>query len=158
MPTPETLQAIAEAEEGPTPEQLDGAPEISNWFLIWRDGDLVRADGDVSGHPTISEPWITTSPVLGYHFDFEKEEGWLRSRSRWYRLGRMRVIDTGHDDPRRACVDAMEAAQFVLARYRAAWRTDDHAEGSLAQIEHEAAPTDPSSSDSPDGAIRGYWL
>ncbi|WP_420557647.1 DUF6634 family protein [Roseovarius sp.] len=116
------LAALDEAEAGPEPDDLQGAPMIDNWFLIWRDGDVVRADGDVHGHPTIEDPWVTTSPVLAYDYDFEREVGWLRSISRWYRLGRVREVPVNSNSPNKARRDALSAASRHLARQRSDWR------------------------------------
>ena len=116
------LQALEEAEAGPEPDDLQDAPTIDNWFLIWRDGDVVRADGDVHGHPTIDDPWITTSPVLGYDYDFDRKEGWLRSISRWYRLGRLRDVLVNSASPEQARRDALSAAKGHLSRQRSDWR------------------------------------
>ncbi|NIY71908.1 hypothetical protein HCZ30_05600 [Marivivens donghaensis] len=116
------LTALDEAEAGPEPDDLQGAPIIENWFLIWRDGDVVRADGDVHGHPTIDDPWVTTSPVLGYDYDFDREEGWLRSISRWYRLGRLREVPVNSTSPDQARRDALSAAKRHIARQRSDWR------------------------------------
>lgn len=116
------LVALDEAEAGPEPDDLQGAPMIDNWFLIWRDGDVVRADGDVQGHPTIDAPWVTTSPVLGYDYDFDREEGWLRSISRWYRLGRLREVPVNSTSTEQARRDALSAARCHLARQRSDWR------------------------------------
>lgn len=116
------LAALDEAEAGPEPDDLQGAPMIDNWFLIWRDGDVVRADGDVHRHPTIDDPWVTTSPVLGYDYDFDREEGWLRSISRWYRLGRLREVPVNSTSPEQSRRDALSAASHHLARQRSDWR------------------------------------
>lgn len=116
------LVALDEAEAGPKPDDLQYAPLIDNWFLIWRDGDVVRADGDVHGHPTIDDPWVTTSPVLAYGYDFDTEEGWLRSISRWYRLGRLREVPVNSTSPEQARRDALSAASRHLALQRSDWR------------------------------------
>lgn len=116
------LTALDEAEAGPEPDDLQDAPMIDNWFLIWRDGDLIRAGGDVHGHPTIDDPWVTTSPVLGYDYDFDREEGWLRSISRWYRLGRLREVPVNSTSPEQARLEALDCAAVSLQRQRFAWR------------------------------------
>ncbi|WP_409371909.1 DUF6634 family protein [Pseudooceanicola marinus] len=116
------LVALDEAESGPEPDDLQDAPMIDNWFLIWRDGDAVRADGDVHGHPTINDPWVTTSPVLAYDYHFDREEGWLRSISRWYRLGRLREVPVNSTSPEQARRDTLSAANRHLARQRSDWR------------------------------------
>jgi len=99
------LSAIADAERGPGPKDLDDAPVLTGWRLML-DGALLRAAGDLSGHPTISDPFVTTSPVLG----FDAGAGWIRTRSRWYRLG--------EPDDRDHLVATEEAAQRLLAALR----------------------------------------
>lgn len=120
--TDELLAAIEQAEAGPAPGDLDNAPLIDNWFLVWRDQDTIRADGELSGHPEISAPWVTTSPVLGCRYDFEREVGWLRSRSRWYRLGRLRAVRIPNGTPKATLKTAIEAAMVILDAHRRAWR------------------------------------
>ena len=75
------LEALDEAERGPTPEQLTGAPLLENWWI--QDMGVLRARGDLSGHPSITDPFVTTSPVLG----FDVAAGWMRTQSRFYRIG-----------------------------------------------------------------------
>ena len=116
------LAAIDEAEAGPIPGGLEGAPTIENWFLIWRDGDHVRADGNVHGHPTIDDPWITTSPVIAYEYDFEKQVGWLRSISRWYRLGKLREVFVEGEQAEQVLREALVGANNQLERQRHEWR------------------------------------
>lgn len=112
------LAARDEAEAGPEPDDFQGAPMIDNWFLIWRDDNVVRADDDVHGHPTIDDPWVTTSSVLRYDYDFDSKEGWLRSISRWYRLGRLRDVPVNSSGPEQARHAALSAAKRHLARQR----------------------------------------
>lgn len=76
------IAAIDDAERGPGPGDLDGAPDLLWWRLV-AEGVALRAAGLVRGHPLIDDPWIETSPVLGY----DRDAGWMRTRSRWYRLG-----------------------------------------------------------------------
>ena len=79
----EVLTAIADAERGPTDEELSDAPYV-NHYRLERIGESVqRIYGELQGHPTIDDPYITTTPLFG----FDPEEGWARTRSRWYRLG-----------------------------------------------------------------------
>jgi len=99
------LAAIADAERGPSPTDLKNAPVLNRWWLM-ADGILLRAAGDLNGHPTIFDPFVTTSPVLG----FDAGAGWMRTRSRWYKLG---IPDDRHD----AAID--DAAQRLLAAMRA---------------------------------------
>ena len=115
------LAAINEAEAGPTPDDLENAPIIENWFLIWRDGDHVRADGNVYGHPTIDDPWITTSPVIAYEYYFEKQAGWLRSISRWYRLGKLREVVLEGEQSEQVLRAALDGASNQLERQRHEW-------------------------------------
>jgi hypothetical protein len=79
----EIEELLGSAECGPSPEELAVAPKIDGWWLELIGGWL-RARGDLSGHPDISDPHVTTSPVIG----FDVDAGWLRTRSRFYRLGR----------------------------------------------------------------------
>lgn len=104
--TPEALlAAIADAERGPDLTDLKDAPTLSRWWLQ-SDGSLLRAAGDLTGHPSIFDPFVTTSPVLG----FDAGAGWMRTRSRWYKLGM--PVDR-HD----AAID--EAARGLLTVMRA---------------------------------------
>lgn len=76
------LRAIDDAERGPDESDLFEAPMLSRWWLE-PDHVLLRAVGECTGHPLISDPYVKTSPIL----DLDVAAGWLRSRSRWYRLG-----------------------------------------------------------------------
>lgn len=153
MSCEDLLSAIEQAEAGPSSGDIDGAPMIENWFLVWRNGDAIRADGDVSGHPEISDPWVTTSPVLGFQYDFDLETGWLRTMSRWYRLGRLRAVPVASPDPQATRREALEAAQDLLTRHRKAWRNQivsggrpvapDLPESSTARIDGPTEPLGP---------------
>lgn len=122
MSSKDFMSAVEQAEAGPSSGDIDGAPMIDNWFLVWRDGDAIRADGDVCGHPEISDPWVTTSPVLGFRYNFDLGTGWLRTMSRWYRLGRLRAVPVASPDPQAKRREALDAAQDMLTRNRGAWR------------------------------------
>lgn len=105
------LEIITEAEHGPTPEQLTDAPRLDGWW-IEHIGGYLRARGDVSGHPDISDPFVTTSPVLG----LDRAGGWLRTVSRFYRLGPPLVLEG------LTLVDAvpLDEVQRILAQTREA--------------------------------------
>ena len=76
------LASIEAADRGPIDEELVEAPLLDNWRVEdW--GDHLRLYGSCEGHPEIDDPFVTTSPLLRISF----ENGWARSRSRWYRLG-----------------------------------------------------------------------
>lgn len=109
------LEILDEAENGPTPGQLDGAPHLDLWMIVDFHNHL-RAQGDVSGHPDISDPFVTTSPVIG----FDAKAGWLRSRSRFYSLGTPLVL------PGYTLLDPvpLDMAQKILANMRAAIRAE----------------------------------
>ena len=79
----EVLKAIADAERGPTDEELLNAPCIDHYRLETIGKSVQQIYGQVQGHPTIDEPYVTTTPL----FAFDPDAGWARTRSRWYRLG-----------------------------------------------------------------------
>jgi hypothetical protein len=116
MEMKDLLTAIDEAGRGPESNDLENAPVLTFWWLM-ADGNLLRAQGDLSGHPTISDPFVTTSPVLG----FDAEAGWMRTRSRWYRLGP--PADPEH------LMTINEAAQRLLAAMRIRVGRERKAEG-----------------------------
>lgn len=72
---------------GPNAEQLAQSPLLSGWVLVRIGEGVSTLHGDVSNHPTIRDCRIVTSPVIGIHY----EDGWARTRSRWYRLGQSLV-------------------------------------------------------------------
>jgi len=79
----EVLRAIADAERGPTDEELTNAPIINHYRLETIGQSVQQIYGKVQGHPTINDPYLTTTPLFG----FDPDAGWARTRSRWYRLG-----------------------------------------------------------------------
>jgi hypothetical protein len=79
----EVLRAIADAERGPTDEELSNAPIINHYRLETIGESVQQIYGQVQGHPTIDDPYVTTTPLFG----FDPDAGWIRTRSRWYRLG-----------------------------------------------------------------------
>lgn len=79
----EALRAIADAERGPTDEELSDAPYVNHYRLERTGESGQRIYGQLHGHPTIDDPYVTTTPLFG----FDPDEGWARTRSRWYRLG-----------------------------------------------------------------------
>ncbi|WP_299938225.1 DUF6634 family protein [uncultured Pelagimonas sp.] len=79
----EVLKAIADAERGPTDEELTNAPIINHYRLETIGQSVQQIYGKVQGHPTIDDPYVTTTPLFG----FDPDAGWARTRSRWYRLG-----------------------------------------------------------------------
>jgi hypothetical protein len=79
----EVLRAIADAERGPTDEELSDAPYVNHYRLETIGKSVQQIYGQVQGHPTIDDPYVTTTPL----FAFDPDAGWARTRSRWYRLG-----------------------------------------------------------------------
>jgi Family of unknown function (DUF6634) len=70
------------AGKAPTAADLDEAPILDSWVpaVIWQ---KVLA-GSVTGHPLLgSRPFIRTSPL----YVLDLEQGWVRTWSRFYRLG-----------------------------------------------------------------------
>lgn len=79
----EIEKLLVEAVTKPSDEVLAAAPFLNLWW-IRRAGAFYRACGMLSGHPSIEDPYVTTSPIMGLNAD----EGWMRTRSRFYRLGK----------------------------------------------------------------------
>lgn len=79
----EVLRAIADAERGPTDEELSNAPTINHYRLETIGKSAQQIYGQLQDHPTIDDPYVTTTPLFG----FDPDAGWARTRSRWYRLG-----------------------------------------------------------------------
>lgn len=76
------LQRVG-AGASPTPEELEAAPLIENWTFMARPAPVLI--GRITGHPLLSnqsllsvtsDVWIDGSPC-----------GWVRTFSRYYRLG-----------------------------------------------------------------------
>lgn len=77
--------AVAALERGPTSEDLAEAPLADLWAVLVKDeGDLPALWAQVSGHPLLGDRQILTSALVGLN----REAGWARTISRWYRLGR----------------------------------------------------------------------
>lgn len=73
---------LKEAVTKPSDDVLASAPFLDGWWIV-QAGQFLRARGQVEGHPSIDDPYVTTSPLIGFNVD----EGWMRTRSRYYRLG-----------------------------------------------------------------------
>ncbi len=74
----------------PGDDELAGAPLISHWVVEPVSGNLVRLFGEVSEHPLLPDGWSRTSAVLAA----DEGAGWVRTVSRYYRLGpRLRVTE-----------------------------------------------------------------
>lgn len=111
------LAIVEEVERGPGPGDLDEAPRLDHWWIVLRDAPFLRACGDLSGHPEITDDFVTTSPVLG----FDVAGGWMRTRSRWYRLGSALELGPGFDQ-----VDSvpLDAAAIMLGALRSRLREE----------------------------------
>lgn len=79
----EALRAIADAERGPTEDELSVAPYVNHYRLETIGKSVQQIYGRVHSHPTIDDRYVTTTPLFG----FDPDAGWARSRSRWYQLG-----------------------------------------------------------------------
>ncbi|WP_306419275.1 DUF6634 family protein [Loktanella sp. Alg231-35] len=77
------LSPIADAERGPTDEELSAGPYVNHYRLETMEKSIQQIYGRVHGHPTIDDRFETTTPLFG----FDPDAGWARTRSRWYRLG-----------------------------------------------------------------------
>jgi hypothetical protein len=67
----------------PREAELAGAPLLDDW-RVGTDGDALFFRGDVTGHPRLSDGEIVTSQVIAV----DPHRAWIRTVSRWYRLGR----------------------------------------------------------------------
>ncbi len=76
------LEALAQAERGPTPAELAAAPILRQWQLIISIDDYIVLGGAACGHPILGSDYITTSSLLGLAGDLS----WCRTLSRLYRL------------------------------------------------------------------------
>lgn len=106
---------LKEALTAPAPEKLASSPIIDGWWII-KAGAFLRARGQLTAHPTIDDPFVTTSPIIG----FDHGNGWMRTRSRYYRLGA--TIDLG----KLKIVEAvpLDVAQDLLKSMREKLRTE----------------------------------
>ncbi|SEO27881.1 hypothetical protein SAMN04489859_10584 [Paracoccus alcaliphilus] len=80
------LDAIREAERGPTGDALASTPTLDLWRVLIdrRPYPMLVLWGEVSGHPKLGTDMITTSRLIALN----RNAGWARSVSRWYKLGR----------------------------------------------------------------------
>ncbi|MDD9739187.1 ATP-dependent Lon protease [Marinovum sp. SP66] len=77
------LIAIRAVKTGPTPEDLENAPILDLWRPLANAHGAVVLWGQVTGHPRITASRIITSRL----FALDRQAGWARTYSRWYRLG-----------------------------------------------------------------------
>ncbi|WP_145109916.1 DUF6634 family protein [Cereibacter sediminicola] len=77
------LAAIAAAEARPTGSDLANAPCLDHWRPMLTLGGVPLLWGRVSRHPRLGDALITTSPLIA----LDRDEGWARTFSRWYKLG-----------------------------------------------------------------------
>lgn len=76
------LQAIVEAEAGPSTADIASAPILSDWtsaICLFGNVNLV---GSVTKHPTLESQIISTSHLIAIN----PAAGWARTMSRWYQL------------------------------------------------------------------------
>lgn len=78
------LRAIAAAAVGPTEADLAQAPTLSDWKAAISPGGHIMLWGEVTDHPLLGNASIHTSQLIA----IDREAGWARTASRWYRLGR----------------------------------------------------------------------
>lgn len=75
--------ALQDVEKGPSPAQLDDAPELSFWRPYISQHGCPLLVGFVMGHVRLHDGWIRTSQLIALN----SIQGWARTASRWYRLG-----------------------------------------------------------------------
>lgn len=87
----------------PDAATLAAAPVIEDWYADhYPNTQDVCLVGKVTGHPTLGDQVITTSPVMALDPQYQ----WARSHSRFYRLGKraqFKVVDT--DSPGGQVID-----------------------------------------------------
>ncbi|MCW2282582.1 hypothetical protein M2323_000343 [Rhodoblastus acidophilus] len=72
---------------GPTAAELASAPIIDNWSFVPRP-EMALA-GLISGHPLLGTKHGITSEI----FALDETRSWVRTWTRWYRLGRQAGVD-----------------------------------------------------------------
>lgn len=79
----EDLRAIGEG-ESPTGDDLKNAPILNNWVRAVRPVPCLT--GYVSDHPSL--PGVARSVMTSDLWVLAEHQGWARTLSRWYLLGR----------------------------------------------------------------------
>lgn len=85
------MPIIALTEAGPTVDDLTDAPHLDHWMAMREFTGRIVLSGDVTGHPLLRNTGIVTSQLFG----IDAKAGWARTLSRWYRLGRPLIFDSG---------------------------------------------------------------
>jgi hypothetical protein len=75
--------AINDAASVPSAADLAAAPILNNYILTATSDDRPVVIGEVSGHPGLDDGFIASSAVVAIN----AAEGYMRTQSRWYRLG-----------------------------------------------------------------------
>jgi len=81
------MEDVARLAAGWRPDEADlsTAPFLDDWyFSLYPGSDDLCLCGRVRGHPRLVDGLITTSPLVA----ISVENGWVRTCSRFYRLGR----------------------------------------------------------------------
>ena len=84
--------ARIEAGEGPTREDLERAPLIDGWQFGLRSETCLT--GRITGHPTLGDTRNGRTSIL---FAMDINAGWVRTLSRWYRLGLPAASNPGRE-------------------------------------------------------------
>lgn len=71
------------APSAPSAEELAAAPLLENWLIVGVSDAHAIMLGDVAGHPELGSEEITTSHLML----LDPERKYMRTTSRWYRLG-----------------------------------------------------------------------
>ncbi|KAB0264196.1 DUF6634 family protein [Microvirga brassicacearum] len=88
------LGAIREG-TGPSDADLSDAPILDNWARTIR--PTLCLNGDVSGHPLLRG--TSRNIISSDLWVLAEQQGWARTLSRWYRLGRQRnLLDCRPDE------------------------------------------------------------
>lgn len=85
------LSLIAMTEAGPSKSEISDAPFLDDWGAAKYGPTSVCLFGVVSGHPVLNDGLIITSKLIAIY----ELLGWVRTASRWYRLGQLHLTLRG---------------------------------------------------------------
>lgn len=97
--------ALLREREQPYAEDLRAAPRLDKWTVVMTPLGL-RLTGTVIGHPLLGNRPIMTSSI----WVADPEARWVRTLSRYYRLGEPSDLETVQEAFRRPCVEDKDSS------------------------------------------------